>query len=143
MQCMISSDEALEELPPKDWTMGRIQIWVIGHSTRDHETTPFLRREDEHVKERGKKPTEEKVGQEKPQQGKDLTLPLHGACLEECPQPHSQITALQIHCELAVVAQCTTKALKVHTASHLQHVFNGAGGAHAAIGCLQRAQLAW
>ena len=29
--------------------------------------------------------------------------------------------------------QCTTKALKVQTASHLQHVFNGAGGARAAI----------
>ena len=59
--------------------------------------------------------------------------PLHGACLEECPQPHSQIAALQIHRELAVVAQCTTKALKVHTVSNLQHVFNGAGWARAAI----------
>ena len=29
--------------------------------------------------------------------------------------------------------QCMTKALKVHTASHLQHVFNGVGGARAAI----------
>ena len=61
------------------------------------------------------------------------SLPCCGACLEECPQPHSQIAALQIHRELAVVAQCTTKALKVHLASHLQHVFNGAGGARAAI----------
>ena len=62
-----------------------------------------------------------------------MTSPLHGACLEECPQPHLQIAALQIHRELAVVAQCTTKALKVHTVSHLQHVFNGAGGTRAAI----------
>ena len=71
------------------------------------------------LKEKKRKPTEEKVGQVKPQQGKDLTSPLHGACLEECPQPQSQIAALQIHRELAVVAQCTTKARKVHTASHL------------------------
>ena len=80
-----------------------------------------------------KKPTDEKVGQVKPQQGKDLTLPLHGACLEECRQPHSQIAALQIHRELAVVTQRTPKAMKVHTASHLQRVFNGASGARAAI----------
>ena len=78
--------------------------------------------------ERKKNPTEEKVGQVKV-----LTSPLRGACLEECPQPHSQISSLQIHRELAVVAPCTTKALKVHLASHLQHVFNGAGGACAAI----------
>ena len=39
----ILSSEAWKELQPKDWTMGRTQIWVIGHSTRDHET-PFLRR---------------------------------------------------------------------------------------------------
>ena len=31
----------------KNWTMGRIEIWVIGHSTRDHDTTPFLRKKDE------------------------------------------------------------------------------------------------
>ena len=89
------------------------------------------------------KPTGEKVGQVKLQQGKDLTSPLHGACLEECPQPHSQIAALQIHRELAVVAQCTTKALKVHAASHLQHVPNGVGGSCSHCSCLQRAQLAW
>ena len=51
-----------------------------------------------------KKTTEEKVGQVKPLQGKDLTSPLCGACLEECPQPHSRIAALQIHHELAMVA---------------------------------------
>ena len=59
--------------------------------------------------------------------------PLHDACLGERPRPHSQIAALQIHCELAVVIQCTTKALKVHTVSHLQRVFNCAGGARGAI----------
>ena len=84
-------------------------------------------------KKKRKKPTEEKIGQVKPQQGKDLTSPLRGVCLEECHQPHSQISFLQIHRELAVVAPCTTKALKVHTVSHLQHVFNGAGGARATI----------
>jgi len=45
------------------------------------------------------KPTEEKVGQVKPQQGKDLTSPLRGSCLEECPQP--QCTELV----LAVVSE--------------------------------------
>ena len=88
------------------------------------------------LKKKGKKrknPLKRPQHEVKPQQGKDLTSPLHGACLEECPQPHSQIAALQLHRELAMVAQCTMKALKVHTASHLQRVFNSAGGARTAI----------
>ena len=36
--------------------------------------------------------------------------------------------ALQIYYELAMVAQCITKALKVHMVSHLQCVPNGVGG---------------
>ena len=46
---------------------------------------------------------------------------------EESPQPHSQIAALQIHHELAMAAQCTTKALKVHMVNDLQRGPNGAG----------------
>ena len=96
------------------------------------------------LEEKKEKPTEEKVGQVKPQQGKDLTLPLHGACLEECRQPHSQIAALQIHRELAVVAQCITKALKgPHGESSATGVQWCGWGSCSHRGCLQRAQLAW
>ena len=51
------------------------------------------------VEKKKEKPTEEKIGQVKPQQ---VRLK-HRHCVVK-PQPHSRIAALQIHRELAVVA---------------------------------------
>jgi len=103
MQYTSSSNEALEELPPKDWTMGRTQIWVIGHSSRDHDTTPFLRRWDEHVKKGKIHWREGWISQALRRQRLNITIAwwLPG----ERHRPHSQTLALQIHCELAVIAQ--------------------------------------
>ena len=127
MQCTISPNEALEELPPKDWTMGRTQIWVIGESTRDHETTPFLRRQDEQCGEKEKeKPTEEKVGQVKPQQGKVLTSPV------------------QIDRELALVASMHNEGPEgPHGESSATCVQWCGWGSCSHRGCIQHAQLTW
>ena len=90
------------------------------------------------------KPTEEKVGQVKPQQGKVLTSPLHGACLEECAQPHSQIAALQIHRELAMVALMHNEGPEgPHGESSATCVQWCGWGSCSHRGCIQRAQLAW
>ena len=75
----------------------------------------------------GKKPTEEKVGQVKPQQGKVLTSPFSGARPARqawrgvLSHTHKLLLCKYIM-NLPWLLQCTTKALKVHTASHLQHV---------------------
>uniref|UniRef100_A0A8C4Q0Q4 Phospholipid-transporting ATPase n=2 Tax=Eptatretus burgeri TaxID=7764 RepID=A0A8C4Q0Q4_EPTBU len=47
MQCAISSNEALKELPPKDWTMGRTQILVynqllVKSKIQDHHSLPLI-----------------------------------------------------------------------------------------------------
>ena len=78
------------------------------------------------VKKRRKNPLRRRLS-------KVLTSALCGACLEECSQPHSQLLLCKYIVNLPWLLQCTKKALKVHTANHLQHVFNGAGGARAAI----------
>ena len=86
------------------------------------------------VVKKKEKPTEEKVGQVKPQHVKDLK---RHRCVVPAWSNVLNHTHKLLLCKYIVnlpwLFQCTTKALKLHTASHLQHVFNGAGGAHAAI----------
>ena len=72
MQCTILSKEALEELPPKDWTMGNPDLgdWAFNTWSWNYP----LPGDKMSMLEKKKKPTEEKVGQVKPQQGKDLNV---------------------------------------------------------------------
>ena len=96
------------------------------------------------VKKKRKKPIEEKVGQVKPLQSKDLTSPLCGACLEECHQPHSRIAALQIHRELAVVASMHNEGPEgPHGESSATCVQWCGWGSCCHRCCIQRAQLIW
>ena len=87
MQCTISSNEALEELPPKDWTMGEPRFGWLGIQHVIMKLPPSWGDKMSNVGEKKKKEKThwgEGWTRQSNMQGKVLTSPLCGACLEEC-----------------------------------------------------------